>query len=387
MKILHICVGGPYTDGWNYQENIITKYQAREGHDVSLIAATWEWGDSGKIKEVAKSNYVNDVGVKIYRLPIKGNKDVFYRYKRFIGFYETIEKVSPDVIFVHNIQFFDIDQIVRYAKKYQVAIYVDNHADFSNSARTLHAKIFYKIVWRHYAKLIEPYTMKFFGVLPSRVDFLQDIYGLPKEKCELLVMGGDDELVSMAEKAEVRENLRNRYQIEDDDFFIVTGGKIDEFKTQTLLLMQAVKDMQNLKVKLLVFGSVADAYKEEVAKLSEEENIIYIGFISAEESYRYFASADLVVFPGRHSVYWEQVVAQGIPMICKYWDGTTHVDIGGNVEFLMEDSAELIKDKLLALIDHPSKYEEMKKKANGDRKQEFSYKTIARKSVGIHEQE
>lgn len=385
MKILHICVGGPYTDDWNYQENMLTKYQTREGHDVSLIAAKWAWGNSGKIKEVPECDYVNGVGVRIYRLPIKGNKDVFYRYKRFIGFYETIEKVSPEVIFVHNVQFFDIDQIVRYAKTHKVMIYADNHADFSNSARTFLAKIFYKTIWRYYAQLIEPYTIKFFGVLPSRVVFLQDIYGLPKEKCELLVMGGDDELIDAAQKTEVKMDIRNRYRIKEDDFLIVTGGKIDKFKTQTLLLMQAVKSIQNPKVKLLVFGSVDDEYKEEILRLSEEKNISFVGFIQAEESYQYFASADLVVFPGRHSVYWEQVVAQGIPMLCKYWDGTTHVDIGGNVEFLMEDSTDLIKEKLLELIDNPVRYEDMKQKANGKGKEAFSYKTIARKSVGLCE--
>lgn len=33
----------------------------------------------------------------------------------------------------------------------------------------------------------------------------------------------------------------------------------------------------------------------------------------------------------------------GIPMICKYWDGTTRVDLGGNVKFLYQDSTEEIK--------------------------------------------
>ena len=54
------------------------------------------------------------------------------------------------------------------------------------------------------------------------------------------------------------------------------------------------------------------------------------------QSYNLFSAADLVVFPGRHSVYWEQVVAIGTPMVVKYWDGTTHIDIGGNCMYLYE---------------------------------------------------
>ena len=51
MRILHICVTGPYTDGFNYQENMLTKYQAKAGHEVHLIASQWEWSKGGKIEK------------------------------------------------------------------------------------------------------------------------------------------------------------------------------------------------------------------------------------------------------------------------------------------------------------------------------------------------
>ena len=70
-------------------------------------------------------------------------------------------------------------------------------------------------------------------------------------------------------------------------------------------------------------------------------------------------------------------------MVCKYWEGTTHVDIGGNVEFLYQDSAEEIKKKLLELVGDPSKYNAMKKAAGRDGKEAFSYRAIARRSVGL----
>ena len=42
---------------------------------------------------------------------------------------------------------------------------------------------------------------------------------------------------------------------------IVTGGKIDEWKTQTLLLMEAVNDLKKDNIKLLIFGPVSDAMR------------------------------------------------------------------------------------------------------------------------------
>lgn len=382
MRILHICVTSPYTDDFNYQENLLTKYQKKAGNDVHILASEWQWGKNGKLeKSKGNHDYVNADGVFVHRLEIRGAKDVFYRYKRFECFYENVEKIAPDIIFVHNLQFFDIDKIVKYAKRNKVKIYVDNHADFSNSARSIIAVLFYKIVWRHMAHIIEPYTVKFYGVLPARVDFLKDIYRLPAEKCELLVMGADDEEVQRAETKENQKEVRASLDISNNDFLIVTGGKIDEWKTQTLLLMEAVKDLKKENIKLLIFGPVSDSIKEKFHRLYDEKLMRYVSWADTVAAYNYFAVADLVVFPGRHSVYWEQVAGQGKPMICKYWEGTTHIDLGGNVEFLKTDSANEIKEKISCLVDKGSKYKKMFMVANEKTKAEFSYAKIATSSI------
>ena len=387
MRITHICLVEGYTEGLNYQENIIIKYQAKEGHDVSLITTDHCFTEGIWGLCQTESDYINPQGVRIIRLPFKYK--VPYSLNRKIGIFagtmKILEELNPDVIFVHNVQFQDTSIIVKYKKKYpNVKIYVDNHSDFSNSARTWFSQnTLYRFWWKPCAKRLEPWAEIFFGVLPARIDFLQNIYGISAKKTDLLVMGADDECVERSKKPEVNKRIRKQFHIEEDDFLIVTGGKIDAFKTQTLLLMEAVQNIRNDKIKLLVFGSVEENLKERLLALSDGIKVQYIGWAKGEQPYEYFAAADLVVFPGRHSVYWEQVVAQGIPMLCKYWDGTTHVDIGGNVEFLYKDSTEEIQGKLEELIQNPKKYEQMALAANKQGKDEFSYARIARKSVGL----
>lgn len=382
MRILHICVTGPYTDGFNYQENLLTKYQVKASHEVHILASEWQWGKNGKIEKYeGNQDYKNADGAIVHRLKINGKKDVFYRYKRFEHFYEEIEEIVPDVIFVHNLQFLDIDKIAKYARKHKIKIYADNHADFSNSARSKAAVLFYKIIWRHMAQIIEPYTTKFYGVLPARVDFLEKIYKLPEEKCELLVMGADDEEVKRAGTEENQKKVRESLNIPNGDFLIVTGGKIDEWKTQTLLLMEAVRSLKNENVKFLIFGPVSDAIREKFDQLYDEKLMRYVSWADTTAAYDYFAIADLVVFPGRHSIYWEQVAGQGKPMICKYWEGTTHIDMGGNVEFLKTDSAEEIKEKIRSLVNNDSKYNKMLMVANAKTKTVFSYASIAVASI------
>ena len=87
----------------------------------------------------------------------------------------------------------------------------------------------------------------------------------------------------------------------------------------------------------------------------------------------------MVVFPGRHSVFWEEVAGIGKPMICKYWDGTTHIDNGGNVKFLYQDSVAEIQEAINETI-NPENYQKMSSIAIENAKK-FCYKDIALRCI------
>ena len=78
-------------------------------------------------------------------------------------------------------------------------------------------------------------------------------------------------------------------------------------------------------------------------------------------------------------MFWEQVAGQGIPMLVKRWDGTTHVDMGGNVRFLLEDTKEEIVEALTEIMDD----NHYKKMLNTARKSsvKFMYSDIAKRSI------
>ena len=381
-KIVHIMLAGPVTDGWTYQDNLLTKYHRRLGYEVTMITSQWVWGENGKLAKFDKTDYINENDVKVIRLPIKGKDEFSRKFKKYHGLYTAIESEKPDILFIHGVSFCDVKTVVRYIRSHSdIRVYVDNHSDFSNSGTNwLSRNVLHKIIWKQNARMLLPYTEKFYGVLPARVDWLVDMYGLPKNKCELLVMGGDDEEVIKAKDESAIFNLRREYHIEQDDFLIVTGGKIDSAKKQTLLLMKAVQEIQDKKIRLIVFGSVEETLKKEVESLSDGNKIQYIGWIKGSDSYQYFAAADLVVFPGRHSVFWEQVAALGIPMICKYWEGTTHVNLNGNVIFMKDDSVDEIRENIVALKTDNQRYAHMKQAAEKNTNV-FLYSEIARRSI------
>lgn len=379
MKILHVCLIGPFSDNWTYQENFLSKYHKKMGHDVSLVASTYSWDNHGKYKKLKVGEYINEDGVRVYRLENKWNTTIDSKLKMYVGLLDVLNEVSPDLLFVHDVQFLDVYTLVKYLKRNpHVKVYVDNHADFLNSARTwLSKNILHKILWKKCAHKILPYTTKFYGVLPSRVDFLVDLYNLPREKCELLVMGGDDELIEKVSNPEISNITRQKNNFSDSDIVIVTGGKVDKSKTQILLLMKAINGIVNSNIKLVVFGSVIAELKEDFEK-ELSERVKYVGWKSAEEIYFEFAAADIIAFPGLHSVLWEQAVALGKPCVFKKIEGYSHIDFGGNCEYFTEETVESYQAIVMYVNNHLS---EMKTIAESKLKDEFLYGNISKKSI------
>ena len=383
MKIVHVCLCGSFNDGWSYQENCLSNYHKQYGHDVAVITTPFvNDKESTGYKFYKTGEYYDQNGIKIIRKPLKLR--LLQRFSLYKGVYQSIVNENPDIFFIHGCQFLDIRYIVKYAKKKpSVRIYIDGHEDFGNSARNWISKnILHKIIWRYYANMVEPYTTKFYGVLPARVDFLIDMYKLPKEKVELLVLGAEDEKVEQAKDEGLRVSLREKYGIKEEDFLIITGGKIDSNKPQVLLLMEAVRKINSGKVKLLVFGSVSPKYKERLSALLCDI-VQYIGWIDSKETYKYFNAAELVVFPGLHSVFWEQVIGLEKPCVFRYMEGFTHVDLGGNCKFLYEDSVDEIEKVLNEIVNNKETYEHMKNVATAKGMEVFSYKKIAEQSISI----
>ena len=383
MKIVHICLNSFFTDGFSYQDNLLTKYHKKNGHDVTIIASKLCFNE-GTIGIDMRDEYINEYGIKVIRLKSKYDEkydrnSLKSKFNIFYGLIESIENEKPDILFIHGVAFLDIKKIVEYLKKNRsVIVYVDNHADYSNSATNFVSKyVLHRIIWKHYAKMINPYVKKFYGVLPARVDFLIDNYNLSPHKCELLVMGADDELVKMYYNNSW--NIRQKHGINKNDFVIISGGKIDRAKNQIFLFLEAIKEIKNTNIKVLIFGSVEKGMKDKLLSYCNS-NIIYVGWLNNNETYNYLAESDLAIYPGRHSVLWEQTAGMGVPMIVKRWEGTSHIDVGGNVVFIEEDSTEKIK-KAIEFAMNKNNYVKMKKIAVESGMKKFSYDEIAKQSI------
>lgn len=380
MKIMHLMLACFYIDNYSYQENLLPKYHKKQGHDVEIVASLFTFDENGKGKWLPQADkYINENGIPVTRLDFKKGK-ISKTLRRYVGLEKELNRFSPDIIFIHGVQFSDINIVVKYLKKHkEVKVFADNHSDFSNSAKSFLSKtVQHGILWRKCAQKINPFVTKFYGVLPARVEFLKNMYKLPENKVELLVMGADDDIIQKALEPDVVDNKREEYGLSNEDIVIMTGGKIDSNKPQTILLMEAINSIDDPRVKLLVFGTVSKELKESFDEQLSDK-VRFIGWKKSDEIYNEFAVADVVAFPGLHSVLWEQAVGMGKPCIFRRIEGFTHVDLGGNCMFFEDHTAESYCKVIKNAI---SNVDNLKESAQNKGLEMFSYDKIAKRSIG-----
>lgn len=379
MKIVHVCISAPWSEKYAYQENLLPHYHRLMGHDVTIIAPVFsKIGDYGGNREPAGVSLLYD-GTKVIRLtPQIDNRKFLSHIPSVSGLKKTIIEEQPDLLFLHDVCCYNYRCIPAIKKKYpEMRVVADNHCDYINSLHTPVTRFLHKVLFRYglVTKLI-PYVEWFYGVTPSRCTFLHKVYGIPVNKIKLLVMGADDEKMMIENRAQLREEVRICHGIKDDDFLIVTGGKIDRLKNMHVLA-HAVNALHKENVKLLVFGKI----NEDMQPLFDAEqssSIITIGWVNSDKVYELFYAADLIVFPGLHSVLWEQAVASKTPCAFSKMEGFEHINVNGNCILMTGKDAEYYKNVLVELLENKEKYITLKANSTSEATEQFYYTKIAR---------
>lgn len=379
MKIVHLCLSCFYIDNYSYQENMLPKYHVKQGYEVTMIASLCSFNEKGQGCYLPKaSTYWDKDGYKVIRLAYKNPIRLNRLFRHYEGFKEALYDEAPDIIFMHGPSFGDTPVVRQYIQKHpETRLFADNHADYINSATNfLSKKILHPIVWRHYAKVVEPYMEKCFGVTPQRCRFLKEMYHINPAIIEFLPMGVDDEVIPL-KREDLRKQVRGNLGINADDFLILTGGKIDERKN-THVLLEAMAVLNNPKIHLVICGTLTPQMQYLQEKINVNKNIHYLGWCNAEQVMDNMIASDMACFPGTHSTLWEQAVGVGLPAVFKKWDEMDHVGVNGNCIFIKGEGVKELADAIQNIISDYPQYKELASAAA----ESFKYSNISKKAIG-----
>lgn len=384
MKIVHICLAAVYIEGFGYQENILPQCHRAMGFEVTVLTSDTVFDRNYTQKTREDKDYINQYGIHVITLSRSKRYGYYSKFRDYANLYNELQKEKPSIIFVHGGQFVALKDVIDYCKSNShVRLYIDQHGDYYNMRLDRWQDRFVQYwIYGFWMRKAIPYVDKFWGVTPWRCQYLNEVYGIPKEKIGLLVMGGDDTCIHYDEKKQIRTHIRKILSLRESDFVLITGGKIDRNKN-IHVLMRAVAELNRNNLKLIVFGQPDKEMQSLIKELSKDMHIINIGWLDSTKVYDYFLASDLVVFPGTHSVLWEQACACGIPGIFKDWVGMRHVDVGGNAIFINGDDKNEIKNVVSKILDSPKMYKTMREVAEKKAIPYFSYKEISKRAIEI----
>lgn len=387
MKILHCCLAAFYIDDFSYQENIFPRLHKEFGHDVEILASTETYIDRVRLGYTDPGLHVSRDGISVTRLPyvswLPGK--LVRKLRLYAGLKDHLERFKPDIVFLHDCQFLSITTIARYARRSGATVYVDSHTDFINSGRNFVSRyILHGLIYRFCAKVIEKQARKFYPTLPLRAEFLSEVYGIDKNKIEVLPFGVDDRRIDLTKRDAVRGEMRETLKISQNALVFIAGGKIDRRKgihslIEAFCRLVDVGDLPN--TYLILFGRPEQVLREQIKAASKHRSVRYVDWLDAKEIYRYLWAADVAIFPGTHSVLWEEAVGLGLPCVFRRWEGIEHVNIGGNCVFLDVVNTSVLEELMLDIAHNPSMVAKMKNVATTLGPKVFSYSEIAKRAI------
>ena len=388
MKIVMLC--DFYNPTLQFQENTLVKYYVKQGHEVIVITSTFEsvfdyYAD--RYDKTIPAHDFFDHRAKIIKLPFSIN--ILNRIRRFGGVMKILKREKPDVIFLHDIML-NIYEVKKYKKKYpNCKIIMDYHADYSNSGKNwLSRNILHKIIRKSCLYSVLKYIEKIYPIVPAGFNFLNELYGIPYERMELLPLGTDtdmfNEIISQNRGKSIRENLG----IPSDAFVIFSVGKLDPRK-KTDLLMKAFKNLSDSRVHLIIVGKTPDdyvSYKDELDTLMlNEKNIHHTGWLKGDEIYDYMNASDIAVFPASQSILWQQSIGMGLPLIVGSHLGqdVSYLNIYDCLIILDENqiTVQEIEKNIKKMIEDPVLLNTMRKAAFKTSNEYLSYDIIAKRTL------
>ncbi len=354
MKIVMLC--DFYDESLEYQENLLVKYYRKHGHEVTVIASTFEsvfdyYHD--RPDRTATGRRYEDQGARIIKLPYRYN--IANRLRAYTRIDALLAAEKPDLIFVHDIML-NLPECVAYVQRHpQCRMVMDYHADYSNSGRSVWSlKLLHGVARKWFLDRARPHFSRIFPIVPASATFLHEVYGVAHEEMELLPLGADLDLArDIARRGEGRR-LRTELGIGEHEIVVFTGGKLAPAK-RTELLIEAVAALPHRPLRLVVAGDAsADdaAYKSRLQSMGASlPNVHFTGWLGREDIYRHLDMADLAVFPASQSILWQQAIAAGLPLLVGDvgQQDISYLNLAHNIVILPRD--QIRADRLAAEIE------------------------------------
>jgi 1,2-diacylglycerol 3-alpha-glucosyltransferase len=304
MRIAHLCLSNFYIDNQSFQENEIVRQHVVEGHEVLVLASTETYSEAGRIIYTEPGHYQGVEGAQVWRLPYRKflPHRVMSKLRMNVGVYKALAQFAPDIILFHGTTGWELRTVARYVHDHpHVRFLVDSHENWSNSARTfISREILHRRYYGPVLRSVLDKVEKILCVSTASIDFVADIYRVPREELEFFPLGGRP--IPTVEYDQRRLATRKALGVADDHIVIVQSGKQNRRK-KLLETLTVFATCQNDRLRLFIIGVLQDDIRQEAEHLiAADPRVVYLGWQTTDELTDILCAADIYLQPGTQSV-------------------------------------------------------------------------------------
>lgn len=385
MKVLHI--EDRFHPDMGYQINYFAEFHDRL-IDFNILSSKsfslWNVTDPNYLLTKRDREFENNNDVKIIRLDsslTRGNKYNIWLRKLF----ETIERINPDVIYVHAIETLTAVRVIlsRLSKKFLIVS--DTHMLLNQHNKGLTGKAFQFFLHNYYVPVINSKDIVVFYTAEENKLILLDIYGIKSENVKPCLIGTN--LKDYKYDSEVRKSLRAKFNIEPFSKVILYAGKFN-YRKQPHLLLEAMKGIENkrtTKVHLVCIGAMDQDYMKEKFHFSFDENKIKVHIldsISNKELYKYYSMADFAVFPKENTLSALDAQACKLPVIMEEdFTNKERLSAGGLV--YQKNNTDDLASKIIYLLENEETLKDLSERGYNYMRNNYNYEIIVKRMEEI----
>jgi glycosyltransferase involved in cell wall biosynthesis len=336
--------------------------ETKQGYDVYVLTSnlvdetTYEANRDFIGPKKAKTGQSVERGIKTMRLPALRLPLINSLY--LLGMEETLVRLKPDVIICHVIPSLTSIRVARLKSRFpKVKLIFDDHMTYNNTRGGIFYHIYSLFRW-----VLTPVILKsadrIVAVTYETGKFMEQVYGIPKEKIEIISLGVDTTLFRRDDR--VREEIRAKYDICDDDVVFIYAGKIIPEKGLHLLVEAALKMIsKSPNVKIMFVGGGKNHFKsrlcEKINLSSFSDDFVFVSSVPNEELYKYYSAADVGIWPLRCSISMLEAMSCGLPVIISDKSGVLEIIDRGNGLVYRDGDVKDLAEKMKIMLDPESR--------------------------------
>lgn len=312
-----------FSERMGYIENCLPKAMAKLGHEVHVVSSTAQvYYNSPDYKEVYEpfiGKNIQPEGVKqvdgytLHRIPFTDIKNKVF----FNGLSKKLKEINPDAVQVFDAFSVATLQAAYYKIIFGYDLFTANHtvASVFPLYQIGQGSIFHKIAFFFTrtvpGTVISWITAKCYPATIDAKDIVIKYYGVPESKTRLAPLGVDTDFFCPINDKVQRDIRRKELGFTDEDILCIYTGRFTEGKNP-LVMAQAIHDLNEAgePFKALFMGNGI-----QLDEISKMKGCIVHEFVPYHELPKYYAIADIGIWPKQESTSMIDAAACGLPII------------------------------------------------------------------------